>query len=112
MITYIIVLLAIAAILGLTVAVAIFKKKETPKPAVYGHGLVAALGLVLLIIELINTSNQTLTIATILIVAAALGGFFLFARDMQKKPGPVGVVVIHALLAVVGFLLILWYGFM
>jgi hypothetical protein len=36
-----------------------------------------------------------------------LGGFYLFAQHMQKKALPIPVVVVHGLIAVVGFVILL-----
>ena len=41
-----------------------------------------------------------------LLVVAALGGFYLASRHMKSQIAPKGVVIIHALVAVVGFLLL------
>ena len=41
-----------------------------------------------------------------LLVIAALGGFFLGSFHLRKQLPPKAVVVIHALVAVVGFLLL------
>jgi hypothetical protein len=103
---------ALAAVMGLTVAISIFNKKpETPKGAVYTHGALAATGLVLLIVYMMNNPDNYPQISLILFVVAALGGFVLFFNDMKKKPGPVGLVIIHALVAVAAFVLLLTFAF-
>lgn len=112
MLTATIIIFAIAAVLGLTVAVAIITKKpSTPKPAVYAHGLLAATGLVLLIFYTMNNTGNSPRISLILFVIAAVGGFILFFNDVKKKPGPVGLVVVHALVAVTAFVLLLIFAF-
>src|SRR5436853_7799018 len=91
---------AVAAVLGLVIASAIVSKKpETPKAAVYGHGALAATALVLLIVYMYNNPEHYPQWSLILFVVAAIGGFILFANDMRKKPGPILLVVIHALVA-------------
>ena len=45
--------------------------------------------------------------ALVVFIVAALGGFFLFAQHMQSKALPIPVVVIHGLIAVVGFVILL-----
>ncbi|MFZ6009372.1 MAG: hypothetical protein ACOYXT_03420 [Bacteroidota bacterium] len=106
-------LFALAAVMGLTVAIAILSKKpETPKAAVYAHGALGATALVLLIVYMMNNPENYPQIALILFVVAALGGFILFYNDVsKKKPGPVGLVVIHALVAVTAFVLLLFFAF-
>lgn len=107
-----IILFALAAVLGLIVAIAILQNKETPKAAVFAHGAIAAIGLVLLIIYAVQNPDNYPQISIIIFVIAALGGFYLFANDMRKQPGPKPVVIIHALAAVTAFVLLLFFAFM
>lgn len=107
MLTLSIILFAAAAILGLTVAVALLKKKETSKPVAVAHGLVGAAGLVVLLFYTLQNPLRLLSIALGLFVIAALGGFLLFANDLRKKPGPLFLVVVHAVVAVIAFGLVL-----
>src|SRR5579885_455791 len=94
------VLFVLAALLGLAVALAIFKKKETSKPVAVLHGLFGAAGLVLLLLHAMKHPHQLLTAAIVILVIAALGGALLFVNDLRRKPGPVALVVIHAIAAV------------
>lgn len=94
-----IVFFVLSAVLGLTVAIALFKKRATSKPVVLTHGAVGAAGLVVLIFHAARNPNSLLTTAIILLVVAALGGAVLFANDLRKKPGPLFLVVIHAVVA-------------
>jgi hypothetical protein len=107
MLTFSIVLFVIAALLGLTVAVALLRKKQTSKPVALAHGLIGAAGLVLLILHAAQNPQQFLTIAIVLLVIAALGGALLFANDLRKKPGPVFLIAVHAAAAVVAVVLVL-----
>lgn len=107
MLTYSIILFAIAAVLGLTVAVALLRKKETSKPVALAHGAVGAGGLVLLLLHAMSHPQQMLTLAIVLFVVAALGGAVLFANDLRRKPGPVFLIFVHALVAVVALVLVL-----
>ena len=100
MLTFSLVLFALSAVLGLLLAVAIFKKKETSKPMALAHGAIAAAGLVLLIVHAAQNPHKLFTAAITLFVIAALGGVLLFANDLRKKPGPTFLVVVHALVAV------------
>jgi hypothetical protein len=45
-------------------------------------------------------------LALLLLVVAALGGFFLASFHLRQRPGPRPVVLIHAGVAVIGFLLL------
>jgi hypothetical protein len=46
------------------------------------------------------------TYALYLFLAAALGGLYLVSFHLRKKMPPKGVIVIHALVAVTGFVLL------
>ncbi len=103
-------LFAIAALGGLTLATLHFRGKNRPWPLAILHGLLAATALVLLLIPLVNGSiiaSTGLKWAVGLFVVAALGGFVLFVNHLQKKKLPSAVVVIHGGVAVVGFLVLL-----
>ena len=104
----IILLFAVAAVFGLTLLVPVLQG-QTPKRAfVFIHGGIAAIALVMLLLEFMTEGNTVPQISVILFVAAALGGFFLFARDMQKKPIPKGLALVHAGAAVIAFLILLF----
>ncbi|MBI2496869.1 MAG: hypothetical protein HYV75_02720 [Opitutae bacterium] len=95
-----IVCFVLSAVLGLAIARALFKRQTTSKPVVLAHGAVGAAGLVVLIFHAAGNPHSLLTTAIILLVVAALGGAVLFANDLRKKPGPLFLVVIHAVVAV------------
>lgn len=103
---------ALAAVMGLVIAVAIFNRKpETPKAAVVAHGLFGATGLVLLIVYAMNNMDNYPQVSLIIFVIAALGGFILLYNDLgKKKPGPISLVVVHALAAVLAFVLLLAFA--
>lgn len=111
MLTVALVLFGLAALLGLTLAVAIFRQRETTKPVAVIHGLVGASGLVFLVIHALSHPHKSLTLAIILLVIAALGGVLLFANDLRKKPGPLFLVAIHALAAIAAVLLVATVAF-
>jgi hypothetical protein len=105
------VLFGLAAVLGITVAVALFAKRPTSKPVAVAHGLAGAAGLVVLLITASRQPNHLLSIALILLVIAALGGIILFANDLRARPGPNALVVIHALAAVTAVVLVALVAF-
>jgi len=110
MLYLIIALFALAAVMGIIIAAAIFTKKpSTPKAAVVAHGLFAATALVLFIVYALN--NAYPQISLILFVVAALGGGVLLYNDIaRKKAGPFGLVVVHALVAVTAFVILLVFA--
>ncbi len=97
-------LFLIAAVFGIILASAILRGQPTPKLIVFIHGFLAASALALVVVYVLKTAGDRPIISMILLIVAALGGFVLFARDMQKKPGPFALIAIHALVAVSGVL--------
>ncbi len=105
-----IILFAIAATVGLTMAIRHFSGKQTPVPVGLLHGAVAATALVLLIITVMNAPEAGLGgIAIGVFVAAAIGGVVLVANHLRGRPWPSALVIAHGSLAVVGFLLTLFW---
>jgi len=102
-------LFALSAILGLTILIKWLTKKEASKAVIWSHGLVAATALVILIVFAIQNPDNYPQISLILFVIAAIGGFYMFFRDLNKKNSPLSVAFIHALLAVGGFVMLLFY---
>ncbi len=102
------VLFALGALGGLVMAVRSFKGQSIPVPLAALHGLLGATGLVLLIVAaLLGTASKTALIALIVLVIAALGGFYLLSFHIRKQRHPRAVIVVHALVAVIGFLTLL-----
>lgn len=98
-----------AAIFGVILASAILRGQPTPKLVVFIHGLLAASGLTLVVIYVLKNATDRPITSLVLLLIAATGGFVLFARDMQKKPGPFALVAIHALVAVAGVLGLIFF---
>lgn len=73
------------------------------------HAALGATGLVLTGLVVLGPGEDTpryAGLALLLLAVAALGGFFLASYHMRKQPGPRPVVLIHAGVAVVGFVLL------
>ncbi|HKK44145.1 MAG TPA: hypothetical protein VJ964_01400 [Balneolaceae bacterium] len=102
-----IVLFAIAAVLGLVLITKVLKEESTPGPVVYNHGGAATIALGLLIIAYANQGDSLLMTTILVFVIAALGGFVMFGRDLLNKELPKWLAVLHALVAVTGFILLL-----
>ena len=99
---------AITALGGLMLAKRVLHGQFAPWFLSLLHALLGAVGLVLLIILLVQEGPSSQTgIGFGLLVLAALGGFFLASFHVRKKLTPKAVVVVHASVAVVGFLTLL-----
>lgn len=109
MLTTAIVLFAIAALGGATMAVLHFRGR-TPPPALLAalHGILAASGLVVLLLAVLKAGLGGMpAIALGLFLVAALGGFGLLSFHIRGRALPGALVVGHGLLAVAGFLVLL-----
>ena len=105
---YAAILFALGALGGLYMATLAFKGKPLPVAVAVLHGLFGATGLVLLIIGvLMGMGAGTAKIALVILIVAALGGFYLLTFHIKKQQHPRAVIVIHALVAVLGFLTLL-----
>jgi len=108
MITYAVIAFAIAAIGGLFLAAHVLRDKFAPWAVSVLHAGLGALGLILLILVLVNgAASQAILIGFVILLVAALGGFFLASFHLRRRLPPKAVVVIHAGVAVVGFLTVL-----
>ena len=104
------VLLAVAALGGVALAGIRFAgDKQPPAWLAMVHGLLAAAALTLLAYAWFTVGLPgTAALALLLLVLAALGGVYLNLNFHWKQVLlPKGIVVLHALLAVVGFVLLL-----
>lgn len=97
------ILFGIAAIGGVILA---FRSKR-PMGLAIVHGAIAATGLVVLIIGVLNGGAGTLpAIALALFVVAALGGFVLFSFHLRDRGLPKGLIYVHGFVAVVAEVLL------
>ena len=106
MLNYALIIFAIAAVGGVILATSVLRGKLAPWSVSLIHAALGAAGLVCVLLAVINGSTSLIRTALIILVVAALGGFYLASLHLRKKIAPVGVVIIHASVAVVGFLLL------
>ena len=103
------VLFAVAAVGGVVLAVLRFKGRPYPPMGLaLVHGAVAAAGLVALILAAQDQGASSAKRALVLFLVAALGGFGLFFHHLRKVALPIWLVVVHAVVAVVAFLILLF----
>jgi len=107
MLYLIISIFAIAAIVGLVILKNWLTSAKTSRTVVYTHGAFAAIALVLLLVHVLQNPTSHLRTSLTLFVIAAIGGFYMFFRDLKGKFSPIWLAVIHALLAVSGFIILL-----
>jgi len=108
MLKYALIVFAVAAVGGLTLAVSVLRGKLAPWALSLAHAALGATGIGLLGYGMMQGATATrVTIALALFVLAALGGFYLASIHRQQRIAPKGVVLAHAGVAVVGFLILL-----
>jgi hypothetical protein len=108
MLTYAVIVFAIAALGGLLLASYVLQGRLAPWAVSLLHAALGAVGLLLVIYAAITTgiSHAALT-ALVILVIAALGGFYLASIHLRSEVAPRQIVFIHAGIAVIGFLTLL-----
>jgi hypothetical protein len=102
---------AIGAVGGLVLANTVLRGRLASWPLSLLHMALGATGLVLTVFGGASGISSIVPIALFVLVVAALGGFFLASFHARQIPGPKPVVVIHASVAVIGFLLLVGGAF-
>lgn len=100
---------AIGAVGGLVLANSVLRGRLAPWALSLLHAALGATGLVLTAIVVLKGAPEgqgIIPIALLILVVAALGGFYLASFHARKMTAPRQVVLIHAGVAVVGFLLL------
>jgi hypothetical protein len=106
MLIYALFAFGIAAVGGLILAASVLRGRLAPWALSLVHAALGATGLVLTLLAVLGGADGYVPIALGLLVVAALGGFFLASFHLRQQPGPKPVVVIHAGVAVLGFLML------
>ncbi|MGH8494628.1 MAG: hypothetical protein ACREVN_00660 [Gammaproteobacteria bacterium] len=103
-----VVIFAIGALLGVSLALHVLRGKFAPWALSLIHALVGATGLVLLVFAALRGTGGSLVVWSLAaFLVAALGGFYLASLHFGERLPAKGVVVAHASLAVAGFALLL-----
>ncbi len=106
--TLALVLFAVAAVVGITMAAVRFRGKPYPSMTVaLVHGVAAAAGLITLIVAVQKPGAALATSALVVFLVAAAGGFVLFFRHLRKLALPIWLVLVHAIVAVAAFVTLL-----
>jgi len=107
MLTYALIVFAVAALGGAALAYLRIVKKDVSMPLALVHGLFAATGLVLLAFGWSQTGGEDLTVAAAAFVLAALGGFTIFSFHLRSRPLPIALVLVHGAVAITAFAILL-----
>jgi hypothetical protein len=108
MLTYALIIFAVGALGGLYLASHVLRGKLAPWPVSLLHALLGAIGLLLVVYAAIMAGiSHTAVTALIILVIAALGGFYLASLHLRSTIAPKSLVFVHASVAVIGFLTLL-----
>lgn len=103
-------LFVVVAIFGLIILISILEDRPIPKPAVFLHGSIAAIALLLVIIYMLMTGSPPLLITSlVLFIVAALMGLTLATIDIRNRTLLKLLAVIHPLIAVAGLISLIIY---
>ncbi|MEN6383907.1 MAG: hypothetical protein ABFD79_01785 [Phycisphaerales bacterium] len=98
---------AIAAVIGIILA-ALYAKGTLTVGGALLHGLLAVIGVLLLVISVVQgNTNRIENYSLILFIVAALGGLVLISSHLTKGKLQKPVIGIHAVVAVISFLMLL-----
>jgi hypothetical protein len=102
-------LFAVGALGGVVLASSVLRGRLAPWALSLLHAALGASGLVLTALVLLGQDEippPNTGLALLVLTIAALGGFFLASYHLRKVPAPRAVVLIHAGVAVIGFVLL------
>lgn len=102
------VVFAVGALGGIALASFVLRGRLAPWPLSLLHAALGAIGLIIVLYAALTAgiSKAALTALVILIIAA-LGGFYLASIHLRRKVAPRPIVFVHAGVAVIGFLTLL-----
>lgn len=112
MMYFVIALFAVSAVFGLVILIKWLTRKNASRGVIYSHGIIAAIALVLLIAYAMMHPDNFPRMSIALFILAAIGGFYMFFNDLKKKESPLAIAFIHALLAIGGFLGLVFFTFL
>lgn len=102
------VIFAIGALGGLALVTYVLRGRLAPWPLSLLHAALGAAGLLLLLyVGFITGLSRAALTALVILVVAALGGFYLASIHLRGKVAQKPVVFVHAGVAVIGFLTLL-----
>ncbi len=104
-----IVLFVLAIFFGFIVFIQLLCDKPSFKPAVLIHGVVAGLGLICLGTYAVLHVGTKPWLSLGILSLAAIGGLLLLNFDLQKKPMPKLLLVLHPLAALTGLAVLIYY---
>ena len=104
MLTILLCLVLVVMLAGAGLAVVERRGRALPLKVSASHGVLGLLVIALLLSQaLAHPGNHPLNLAIVVFMITALGGLLLLAFRASKQRLPLGVVLLHALIALAGF---------
>ena len=103
-------ILGMTAILGMYLLSLVLRSKTTPNAVAIIHGLLAVTAIILLVVYSLGHETEIWEIIIVLLIAAT-GGIIMGYRDITGQSVPKWLAIVHGLIAVVGFILLLYFAF-
>lgn len=101
-------LFLVVMLAGIGLAVLERRGRALPLKVSATHGVLGVLAIVLLVMQaMAHPGNHPANMASIVFMITALGGLLLFAFRASKQTLPLGVVLLHALIALAGLTLLI-----
>jgi hypothetical protein len=108
MLGYALIIFAIGALGGIALASFVLRGRLAPWPLSLVHAALGAIGLILVIYAAVTAGiSHAALAALVILVIAALGGFYLASIHLRQRVAPKSIVFVHAGIAVIGFLTLL-----
>ncbi len=100
-------LFAIAILVGIILLTLFLMDGKTPRTLARIHGIIASIALLLVIISVALDSSVPQIFGMIVLIVAAYIGLRLFLLGRKNRQFPKWLPALHALIAVIGFFLLL-----
>lgn len=101
---------SLAALIGLYLLTLVWTRSDIPKPVALIHGAMAATGVLLLLVYIVGPGPDPIA-SLVLFVMAALGGGYMFLRDIKGHKPPRWMALGHGLTAITGYTFLLLHTF-
>lgn len=107
MFTYLLAFFIVVMTGGATLAVLEHRGRALPLPVSVWHGILGVAAIVLLVMQaLAHPGVRPANLAILVFILTALGGLLLFAFRLSRQRLPLAVLLLHALFAVAGLVLL------
>jgi hypothetical protein len=101
----------VTALLGAYLFLPVIKKKKAPKFAIYAHGGFAIISVLLLTKEFLADGDLHLVSLLLFGLVAINGLYMFFISEIQKRTIPPGILILHANLAAIALIRLIYFMF-